>query len=148
MSARKDPWSGNEKPSPLPEIVNANDPIMMEALESADAAGHVPVSKRRPPSFKGVFHDKADWDKLRRIEALAETGNFPVWWQGFFGVVIRGETSHVWDNLYDILSEQWAHDAYKAGAAAGETFLHSLLRQREQESAREEVTDAVRNRNQ
>ena len=50
----------------------------------------------------------------------------PEWWDGFHNVVARNETSHDDDNPYVKYHEDAPYKAYRAGAMAGESLLHTL----------------------
>jgi len=70
--------------------------------------------------------DWKDWkNKLRQADGILSSWNYPIWWDGFRNVVLRGESSDLSDNPY-FPEEQPHHDQYKAGAIAGESLLANV----------------------
>ena len=64
------------------------------------------------------------------------------WLDGFMCVTERGETSDEWDNPY-IREREWAYQAWKEGALAGESYnKHFKKEVRVKEG--EEIDDRVR----
>jgi len=50
------------------------------------------------------------------------------WLNGFMCVTARGETSDDWDNPY-VKEMEWAYQAWKAGALAGESYNKYLAKE-------------------
>lgn len=66
--------------------------------------------------------DKWRNELSKACRSLQTMGDYPVWWDGFSNVIMRGETSHDDDNTYGV-REQPEHDEYKRGAIAAESLL-------------------------
>jgi len=67
-------------------------------------------------------------DLIRAINSMRKMGDdYPVWLDGLFNVLARGETSHLNDNPYmPFGTEASNHAQYQIGAEAGEKLLKAL----------------------
>ncbi len=69
------------------------------------------------------------WSRgLKKCVRELEAGDYPVWWDGFADVILRGHTSSCDDNPYlsYVADEKQKHLHYRKGAAAAESLLRSL----------------------
>ncbi len=61
---------------------------------------------------------------LKESVRKLETGDYPVWWDGFANVLVNGQNAA--DNTYDQHHEACQYREYRAGALAAESLMHSI----------------------
>jgi hypothetical protein len=105
-------------------------------LKANKASGDAPAAPGAPVGNLNGGETDLWKNRLVKASRKLQTGDRPVWWDGFHGVIARGESSSDDDNPY-LPQERHPYIEYRNGAKAAESLLRHL--------ANEEHGDAPKN---